>query len=1491
MADERATYFAPPEAEDEFWRRLERLRIARSAAASMATPAAALQAGALRAYYPWLPPEATLSLAKAGVRPESPAARTAARAAARRKTKSRGLGWNTVGDVVSAGAKAVSEAADFVAPEAVEDAVGATLAVAGGVARPAVRTAVTAFATPLEEAQGLVRNVAAMGPVGSFAAGAGTGAGLGSLAGPFGALAGGIVGGVGGLLAADEVEGDPYWGLGFQSSGGIALGRLARGQRVDLGTGYFPGGEIAKAQSRAARHVQVDGQALTPGRLLAAAVLEPGSRPYKVVSGLVDAAVVLRLDPANVGFGAATAANRARKVFTAGEEVASNPLMRLGAGLVEGRRPSTIPEQVDQWLGSKAGREVVEAFAGEASVDAIWKAANKKMPVDVAVRLADAGTPDEVRDVIRAAVAGGVLRNKPTVGGFGAVVRRRLDGVRLAQMMPGDTISLDDIDDAVEQLDRFQKNAKLGAEAIAENNTQLARALVAGNRQAAYETVVRTVGRSVRDELVARGVARAEADWATKFWRDSDRTYTKYFVDEIGDDAVVPGVVLGGEARPVPTPHLFVEYVQRAIPLPDAREIRRATGVLAPLYRHAEVGKLLREGTALADFLQGNAWKRLVLLRGAWTTRVVGEEQIRMAQAGLANVFTHPLSAIARLVSDESPERYGRFLGDHTPANLVVGAGRAVAGALDAAGVGAGKGRTGVLGDVLTESEEARGALMRGSMGFVDRGTIRTKYKTLVRRGDRRFVDSWAEELGQLAADPVAKRVAGGWSPGDAVPGGMTGNHVEDARRWFWSGAGKKFRLQMADEGDRAALATDKAVADAYIDSVWRRITIKTGEHPDLLDAVATGKLAGAPLDARAGDPRAAIAQLRALADEGVGPDVVKGDLVVTAKGDTPNRVAEMWTAATDTLMNALMARPSNYLSRSRTFEQFYWRRQIELAPLMDEATQAKVLDAARAANLDGNELAALRKAASRGAGQLDAATVDLLGKSFALDETKRLLFDLSNRSQWTDVLRIAAPFAEAWKELLTVWARLGIETGGKPLRRVHQVVEGARGAGFFYPDPVTGEETFAYPGTELLTGAVVGMPVPLTGRVASLNLFSSNPLLPGLGPMVQFPLSKILPERPEWDWLRELVAPYGEPDTGGGFVEAFLPAWYQKFRAAFADPDNDRLLANTVMDAARWLVSTGKYSTRTVAEQERLSAKAIEMGRKLYALRGAAQFVAPAAPSPQMVAVDKDGRVVTAVKLTEEFRRLQDEDYETAVQRFLDTFGEDALLYTQAKTRGGFTPTDRLHNWVRRHPDQVRRFRDVYGWFVPGADGGEFSLSEYDRQLAVGERDALTPDEAVKLANHRVADAIYRQARAKADPKNRQHAEWLRDVREQLVEEYPGYEPGRFDPTRVPKLMRQLAEAAADPVLRDTEVGRGLVLYLEARDKAMAAAKALGLASFGRAKKARHLRTWLRDVAATIAAEHDGFGRLFDEALSREMVDDEPEAPAAAPSREEVPA
>lgn len=1516
-------FFDDPEEEAAIFAELDAARNRHAALVASANEAVARRVAGNHTTAPWMPGNVKLALAKAGHDEASPVTQAAAQGAAKRKS-SKGFGWGAIGDVVTAAGSAVGEAV-----------------------KDTARVAFTAAAAPLEEVQGLARGtIKTVADGGSF---------------------------------ADNVS------KAGGSSLRLAIGDLIDGKRVDLGDGFFAGGEIAKEQERLARRLKVNGQWISVGRTLANVVAEPGSTEYKVLSGLVDAAVAIAADPASFAGGALAKTSKANKLFVGSADLAPRTRkLAEAAGLVNGRTQTVVRDVVAEWLGSAEASKVIRAFAETDNIAELRRLTGKKIPVSILREMADISDETAVRAALEPHL-GIAIREKPTVNSFGVRVNKALDGVRLLQAMPGSHVDLDNLDDVVERMERFLLNAKVEREAIDGHINRLARTEGRIDRYEAVDRILADVagrlastvdtggikkgavvhagdrnnfgkilnvsddGESATVHFVADDGAEAtvdlpvsqlttrEADRAarrmTRMFSDYRNELSKYFTDEVGNNVPVLGAVVDGSDTVLPSPHLFNEYINRALPLPDARAIRQMTSSYGRLLNRSGLTGV----TPFLDVVMQDIWKPMVLLRGAWTVRVIGEEQVRMGAAGYNSVFRHPLSAIAMVVGSDkrSLEGLGGF------ERLRAGAANTIEAPARAVGL-SGRGASGLTGEAFDRTvDEFAAAMSTKGGGWRDR-VIRVG-KRNVDRSEEDYAEALADEIAKLANDPVAKRVAGGWSPGDRVPAlagarqgtggavledianGLTGNHVEDAKRWFWEGPGQLFRDQMAggkwgralaDDAEAARLGermgtgwtTAREVADAYIDSVFRRIQIKTSGHSDLLSAVATGRLGDRALTENGKLARSFVDRVQSLADEGVGPQTAVGDIGVLPTQTAGQKAGDKMNRAVDAMFAALMERPTNYLSRSSAFKQMYWERAAELIPFMDGASQQAALKAAREANLASKELDNLTRMAKRGLGDLTLEDADLVAKSFALDGTKKLLYDLSERSQFFDVFRHVFPFGEAWKEILTTWTRVGLVEGkGVPLRRAQQLVEGARGAGFFYTDPQTGEEMFNYPGSAQLMDALTGVPFPLQARVGGLNLIGSS-VIPGVGPVVQMPMSKLLPNKPEYDWLRDILLPFGDPDTSNGIIESNFPPWFRNFQkwVTGANPETDRLFANTVADVQRYLVSTGEYSTRTEEDMRRLEVDSVRKARTLYGIRGAAQFFAPSAPRPlAQAAVDPENmdairqrypelfdenrlfrgavgvRHVAAELLLQDYRDMQARDYETAPFAFLDKYGDGALLFMQSKSRaitGALPDTEDANDWVRSHPDIVRDFPLVYGYFAP--EGGERDLSALDRQFRSGEREALTPRQQVQLGNSRVAQMIYQQAKRRAGT-SREGAEWLRNVRSLLVEEFPGFgvSLGLRERAKPPQVIAEFARAVKNPVIAETDTGKAVALYLQAREQAMESAKARGLAGFGAAKTAADIREWLRSVASGITVHYPSFGEVFDLALEREFTaSDEPE-------------
>lgn len=371
---------------------------------------------------------------------------------------------------------------------------------------------------------------------------------------------------------------------------------------------------------------------------------------------------------------------------------------------------------------------------------------------------------------------------------------------------------------------------------------------------------------------------------------------------------------------------------------------------------------------------------------------------------------------------------------------------------------------------------------------------------------------------------------------------------------------------------------------------------------------------------------------------------------------------------------------------------------------------------------------------------------------------------------------------------------------------------------------------------------------------------------------------------------MRNIVFPFGEPDVSHGIVESLLPAWVQKWRQAGVTPiaQDDAQFNGAVMDVARYLASTGKYDTSTTDGINKMLDDARTKARVVYAMRGASQFFAPTAPTPEWVVADKHGDALVAQSLLSEYQELLKKDPQTATLEMLDRYGENLFLLLQGKTAEVIpgAPVSKVGaDWERSHRSVVRSYPYVFGFFAP--QGDDLDSAAFDRQMKAGRRVRITPDQAVRLANGRVAAAVYAQAKAKVGPRpSAEQTAWLRQMRQALTTKYPGFgeRVGVPESASPDTLVRQLQDAVADDRLADNPVVRPISLYLQARDKAREASEGAGLSadSFKSARAMQGVRTWLRQIGQALAAESPDFAAVFDRVFDRELADDTEQEAAA---------
>jgi hypothetical protein len=681
----------------------------------------------------------------------------------------------------------------------------------------------------------------------------------------------------------------------------------------------------------------------------------------------------------------------------------------------------------------------------------------------------------------------------------------------------------------------------------------------------------------------------------------------------------------------------------------------------------------------------------MALLRGAYTARVIGEEQLRMAASGLDSLINHPLSLIAmRLSEDSLLGRAATRLG-----------GEVGVGARDALG---GTFRYGNPQEFADGLDEYNKALNReySFNGWADSGRKIPIWKKL-QRGEDGFNEAWAEELGKLANDPVARETS------------RNLQHIDNVKEWFWgngsrkldqaSTAGQRFRLVMGEEAN-GLLTRD--VSDAYINSLVDRLHYTTGGDRDLLDMMSTGRLGEAPMRRGMG----ASQELRTFLEYSpeVAPEYLYTQLSLGERGD---RAKQALDHATRWAFSNLMAERTNNLSRSPTFRQFYWQRAEELAPFMSDAAKTELENAARGAKMHdvADRIAGVTKS-----GDLELEAADHVAKGFALDHPTCSTI-MTERSQMFDAYRLIFPFGDAWKPGAHPLGedRHGASTSGPPCAAGHHRRS---------PERVL-PHRHQRPGGVHLSGVGVGEQQDVR-RAGPAQRPRRRPVVDdrraarrrsrGAGSGRSVPSGQA--------GLRHAArhrVPLREPDTSHGVLETYLPAWVQKWRQTGTSPfaRDEGAWNSTVLDVARYLSSTGKYDTSTADGMTHLIDVSKSKARYVYALRGAAQFFAPTAPTPEWLARDKNGHALVAQKLVEEYQGYLHDDPQHATDRMLEKYGDGIFLLLQGKT-AEVTPaapvTKAGADWERSHGDIAKRYPNVYGFFAP--QGGDLDITAYGRQL-----------------------------------------------------------------------------------------------------------------------------------------------------------------------------
>jgi hypothetical protein len=496
------------------------------------------------------------------------------------------------------------------------------------------------------------------------------------------------------IFSPNDPEGTDGW---FKSTN---LGTLISNSS-QAGEGFFIGGEAAEKQAERARKFRgtINNHAWTIGRGAAQLAFVPGSKPYNVLSGFIDAAVAIGADPTALAGKPIAAARTARATIPglvgADALTAARALAKGEAGLGSAEQIAFEGTKFGKWVTSdkRAVRltgQIVDIaknadLSDEQKVLLLLEKFDYNISPQIASEFARAddglkvqgllgeassrlqGTPDEIllpKDVreIRGATAASAWLDEKAER---VPLFRNVRNNRFFSQVPKNQVVINgsgiDKAQAIKNYSNYMKGIGFGPDSDEYKNVmgQVVRAYSLSDPgasrpavQAAFDNALRVIATKAAgrtgadiDDVWKRMVAAKNAELA------KSRVFT---VDEIGwadDGGLVQSLLkyfpqeviddFPQEAldRLVLTgPGALNELADEVAVLPDFREVRKFAGILSRVSTKQPVEKV----NALIESAQNELWKPLALATGGYIMRNMIDAQTRIAMNGMSGLFRHP---------------------------------------------------------------------------------------------------------------------------------------------------------------------------------------------------------------------------------------------------------------------------------------------------------------------------------------------------------------------------------------------------------------------------------------------------------------------------------------------------------------------------------------------------------------------------------------------------------------------------------------------------------------------------------------------------------------------------------------------------------------------------------------------------------------------------------------------------------------------------------
>jgi hypothetical protein len=356
-----------------------------------------------------------------------------------------------------------------------------------------------------------------------------------------------------------------------------------------------------------------------------------------------------------------------------------------------------------------------------------------------------------------------------------------------------------------------------------------------------------------------------------------------------------------------------------------------------------------------------------------------------------------------------------------------------------------------------------------------------------------------------------------------------------------------------------------------------------------------------------------------------------------------------------------------------------------------------------------------------------------------ALNEVRKTLYDLSDQTNMTEMLRFIAPFWNAQQEALVKWARIISDrpetvarwfVGQRATYRNFVVVDeennevedGTRSGGLFNLGLYQPSDKVVFNIPEWVKDTPLGKALGSVGSVripigsANTVLQGDMPLFPSTGPLMTMPIDKFLKIVSDTDgtnysddlWYRWLF-PIGRPSQGTeGVLEQLFPGWGRRVLDA-TGPADDLGRANLAWSVGREMILEAKRENKPLPTQHEINKAA----NFLWGLRAFSSWASPVqlefAPQHQFW-LDQAHR----------YREMYGQDY---FDQFLADFGQEAAYYaiSSSNSLAHVPPTNLgMEEWAE-NKDLIQKYPDFGGLIIsPQAYTDDYSQDAYRAQFDI---------------------------------------------------------------------------------------------------------------------------------------------------------------------------